>query len=142
MILKYVCLNAFNNKRKILRRALAPGRQPTPLLSTFSVVLANRVVVALAATTITVFVVLSKERLRLLVDELVEEDGEEGRTEGHHRVQVHSLPRVEAEVQEGSHLDADSDRWVHHRAVGRNCVFAATGDITCKHGACSNVRGR
>jgi len=127
MILKYVCLNAFTNNQAndlLARQVNVAGR---------SVVLANSLV-ALAASAIAVVVLVGQERLRLLVDELVEKDGEECSAKGNGRVEIDCFPGIESLIEQRGKLDSSSDGRVHYSAV-----CGDSSKVSSEHSAGANI---
>ena len=72
---------------------------------------------AVAAIVVTALVP-AKESLSLLVDELEEEDSEEGASEGHGWIQVDSLPGLEAVIEEVGHANSKRGGGVQNCTVG------------------------
>ena len=90
---------------------------------------------AVAAIVVTA-VVSTKESLSLLVDELKEEDSQEGAAEGHGRIQVDSLPGLEAVVEEVGHANADRGGWVQNCTVGCDCLRLTVENGSGAHKGC------
>ncbi len=88
-------------------------------------------VLVLASVAIVVF--LGQKSLCFLVDQLVEEDGQERGSEWDRRVEVDCLPGGEAVVEQAAHLDAHGDGGVHHGTVGRHCIGIAVEHSASSH---------
>ena len=89
---------------------------------------------ATVAAIVVTTVVTAEEGLSLLVDELEEEDGEEGACEGHGRIQVDSLPGLEAVIEEVGHANSKRGGGVKNCTIGCDCA-----DLTVENGSGAHI---
>ena len=91
---------------------------------------------AVAAIVVTA-VVPGEESLSLLVDELEEEDSEEGASEGHGWIQVDSLPGLEAVIEKVGHANSKCGGGVQNCTVGCDSC-----DLAVENGSGAHIGSR